>query len=123
MGGVISLSISLARLFQKYRLHAKSPPGQNGGGNAQLPQFVFVGGVWVPTPQPRHPAGSAAPTTPEAAHGMYAPVATPLLPSEAAKVRAVSSPSQMKCRGSSYEEHGSSNSATTSSSGRTVTGC
>ncbi|KAK1380931.1 myb family transcription factor EFM [Heracleum sosnowskyi] len=64
--------------LQKYRLHTRRPsPSSN---NAQAPQFVVVGGIWVPPP-PEYT--STAATSDEAAglvirssNGIYAPKAT-----------------------------------------------
>ncbi|OWM89369.1 transcription factor HHO3-like [Punica granatum] len=105
--------------LQKYRLHAKNSPPQNSA-NAQPPQFVVVGGIWVPSPQPQYAAAAAAATSPGPARGTYAPVAA------AISIRAAQA--QQKYRGSSSskdqdEARGSSNSASTSFSARTVTVC
>ncbi|XP_075485610.1 transcription factor HHO3-like [Primulina tabacum] len=65
--------------LQKYRLHTRrhSPSNQNNNNAQQTPQFVVVGGIWVP---PEYAAAMAktttsgdAPTTPA---GIYAPVAS-----------------------------------------------
>ncbi|WOH13381.1 hypothetical protein DCAR_0832891 [Daucus carota subsp. sativus] len=62
--------------LQKYRLHTRRPsPSSN---NAQAPQFVVVGGIWMPPP----PEYTAAATTEEAglmirsSNGIYTPKAT-----------------------------------------------
>nr|GMD80437.1 transcription factor HHO3-like [Ipomoea batatas] len=65
--------------LQKYRLHTRRPTPsiRNNGSQQQGPQFVVVGGIWVPPPE--YAAAMAAPATSgEAAtsNGIYAPIAT-----------------------------------------------
>nr|GMD77155.1 transcription factor HHO3-like [Ipomoea batatas] len=64
--------------LQKYRLHTRRPtPSIRNNGSQQGPQFVVVGGIWVPPPE--YAAAMAAPATSgEAAtsNGIYAPIAT-----------------------------------------------
>uniref|UniRef100_A0A7N0T5X7 HTH myb-type domain-containing protein n=1 Tax=Kalanchoe fedtschenkoi TaxID=63787 RepID=A0A7N0T5X7_KALFE len=78
--------------LQKYRLHMRRPSATMAStANAQGPQFVVVGGIWVPPPEYAAPAMTPAATTssgdpPEAdngkreartpSNGVYAPVAT-----------------------------------------------
>ncbi|CAB4295569.1 unnamed protein product [Prunus armeniaca] len=70
--------------LQKYRLHTRRPTptmhnNNNSNSNTQAPQFLVVGGIWVP---PQDYAAVAAPTASgeaarvAAANGIYAPVAT-----------------------------------------------
>lgn len=71
--------------LQKYRLHTRRPtPTIHSNNNkAQAPQFVVVGGIWVP-PQDYNAAVAAANTASgeavraaaAAANGIYAPVAS-----------------------------------------------
>ncbi|RLN07867.1 uncharacterized protein C2845_PM11G20690 [Panicum miliaceum] len=75
--------------LQKYRLHTRRPnataTAQSAGTGAApappVPQFIVVGGIWVPPPPPppeyAQPAGGDAPgTTTTTAGTVYAPVAT-----------------------------------------------
>ncbi|XP_010415495.1 PREDICTED: myb family transcription factor EFM-like [Camelina sativa] len=60
--------------LQKYRLHTRRPAttvAAQSNGNPQQPQFVVVGGIWVPSPQDFHPPSDAA----NNGGGVYAPVA------------------------------------------------
>ncbi|XP_019180082.1 PREDICTED: myb family transcription factor EFM-like [Ipomoea nil] len=65
--------------LQKYRLHTRRPTPsiRNNGSQQQGPQFVVVGGIWVPPPE-YAAAMAPPPTSGEAAtsNGIYAPVAT-----------------------------------------------
>ena len=84
-----SVEPSLISVFfpslQKYRLHTRRPtPTIHSNNNkAQAPQFVVVGGIWVP-PQDYNAAvaaantasGEAARAAAAAANGIYAPVAS-----------------------------------------------
>jgi SHAQKYF class myb-like DNA-binding protein len=63
--------------LQKYRLHTRrpSPSIRNNNNNSQAPQFVVVGGIWVPPPE----YGSMAKAATEegtAPSEIYAPKAT-----------------------------------------------
>ncbi|WCJ26125.1 myb-like transcription factor family protein [Euphorbia peplus] len=59
--------------LQKYRLHTRRPAStvHNNHNNTQAPQFVVVGGIWVPPPD------YAASTGEKPANTLYAPVAAP----------------------------------------------
>ncbi|KAF8094023.1 hypothetical protein N665_0371s0008 [Sinapis alba] len=46
--------------LQKYRLHTRRPATAQGNGNSQQPQFVVVGGIWVPSPQDFSPPSDVA---------------------------------------------------------------
>ncbi|KAJ4868048.1 myb-like transcription factor family protein [Raphanus sativus] len=46
--------------LQKYRLHTRRPATAQGNGNSQQPQFVVVGGIWVPSPQDFPPPSNVA---------------------------------------------------------------
>ncbi|KAK4410346.1 Transcription factor HHO3 [Sesamum angolense] len=67
--------------LQKYRLHTRRPNPSihnNNNSNAQTPQFVVVGGIWVPPPE--YAAMATTSTSEEAAgvaasKGIYTPVA------------------------------------------------
>ncbi|GAB4840259.1 transcription factor [Ancistrocladus abbreviatus] len=66
--------------LQKYRLHTRRPtPAIPNNANPRAPQFVVVGGIWVPPPPdyaamaPRTTLGE--PTTVAAPTGVYPPVA------------------------------------------------
>ncbi|XP_008782297.2 transcription factor NIGT1 [Phoenix dactylifera] len=126
--------------LQKYRLHARRPNlavQSSSTSNPLAPQFVVVGGLWVPPPdyaaapaasaaaQPSHGAGAGAGASP---NGVYAPVAS--LPSDLRYQKqqrekpSHSSPtgplhSEGRCSG----DDGATNSAspTTSSSSQTTT--
>ncbi|KAJ0242846.1 Transcription factor HHO2 [Hirschfeldia incana] len=59
--------------LQKYRLHTRRPATSmtaQGNGNSQQPQFVVVGGIWVPSPQEVPPPSDVA----NNGGGIYAPV-------------------------------------------------
>ncbi|KAE8654470.1 putative uv excision repair protein rad23 [Hibiscus syriacus] len=64
--------------LQKYRLHTRRPSPSVNNGN---PQFVVVGGIWVP-PQDyasvTAASGETASVTPSPNNGVYAPVAVSL---------------------------------------------
>ncbi|XP_065880319.1 transcription factor HHO3-like [Euphorbia lathyris] len=86
--------------LQKYRLHTRRPAsGIHNNNNPQAPQFVVVGGIWVPPPE--YAASSAGE---KAANGIYAPVAAPAVTKQ-----------------SHSEGHVRSNSPDTSSSTHTTT--
>ncbi|XP_050372933.1 transcription factor HHO3-like [Argentina anserina] len=123
--------------LQKYRLHTRRPAptnNNNNSSNAQAPQFVVVGGIWVP-PQDYNAAVAAANTASgdatrvaAAANGIYAPVAS--TPSTVTQVSpsAMHRPRPKKPKPSSHSEerashsgegHGHSNSTATSPSTHT----
>ncbi|KAG2281226.1 hypothetical protein Bca4012_049697 [Brassica carinata] len=59
--------------LQKYRLHTRRPATTvtaQGNGNSQQPQFMVVGGIWVPSPQDVPPPSDVA----NNGGGAYAPV-------------------------------------------------
>ncbi|CAN4124765.1 unnamed protein product [Withania somnifera] len=69
--------------LQKYRLHTRrpSPSSIHNTNNQQQPQFVVVGGIWVPPPEYAAMAAAAPAASGEASgvansNGIYAPVAT-----------------------------------------------
>ncbi|KAK1268894.1 Two-component response regulator ARR18 [Acorus gramineus] len=94
--------------LQKYRLHTRRPsPGtavqsDGNGGGCQPPQFVLVGGIWVPPPEYAAAAAAAAKQAMDvsSAGRLYAPVAT--LPAERKK-RMRSSAGDAEGRGSRNE--------------------
>ncbi|KAK6921779.1 SANT/Myb domain [Dillenia turbinata] len=121
--------------LQKYRLHTRRPsPAMASTGNPHPPQFVVVGGIWVPPPEY---AAVAATTTGEtttiaSGNGIYAPVATPALPvqkpSPSGSLTISNNKQQQKQSHSSNSEERShsdngvhSNSPATSSSTHTTT--
>lgn len=122
-------------MLQKYRLHTRRPtPTIPNNGNAQTPQVVFVGGIWVqPSEYATAVASAAASGDPSrittAGNGVYAPVAAP---PPAIQHMAVQRPQQHKkqCDQTSHSEervsHSEggvqhSNSPATSSSTHTTT--
>lgn len=93
-------------MLQKYRLHTRRPsPTIHSNNNPQAPQFVVVGGIWVPPPD--YTGKTSGETGTGAANGIYAPLATPPTPT----------PMQV----SQSEEGTSHNSPATSSSTHTTT--
>uniref|UniRef100_A0A803RAF9 HTH myb-type domain-containing protein n=1 Tax=Cannabis sativa TaxID=3483 RepID=A0A803RAF9_CANSA len=65
--------------LQKYRLHTRRPtPAIHNNGNAQTPQVVFVGGIWMqPSEYAATVGGNGDSPSAVAANGIYAPVAAP----------------------------------------------
>ncbi|KAI3731627.1 hypothetical protein L1987_62816 [Smallanthus sonchifolius] len=62
--------------LQKYRLHTRRPsPNTN---NPQTPQFVVVGGIWMPPPEYTTMAANSTPTSGDTnnSKGIYAPIAS-----------------------------------------------
>nr|GMD06165.1 transcription factor HHO3-like [Ipomoea batatas] len=110
--------------LQKYRLHTRRPSPSNRNINNSIqqqaaPQFVVVGGIWVPPADYTAMAASPAPAASKEAttsNGIYAPVAS-LPPSSAFQ-----DPSASNRRSCGSHERGSqSNSPATSSSTHTTT--
>ncbi|OMP06817.1 hypothetical protein COLO4_07878 [Corchorus olitorius] len=110
--------------LQKYRLHTRRPsPSVHSNGNPQAPQFVVVGGIWVPPQEyATMTATTASGETPSATptSGIYAPVAAPL-PKLPQPSGAIVQRSQSEERGSHSEGRFHSNSPSTSSSTHTTT--
>ncbi|KAL0372585.1 UNVERIFIED_CONTAM: Transcription factor HHO3 [Sesamum calycinum] len=118
--------------LQKYRLHTRrpSPSIPNTTATKQPPQFVVVGGLWVP---PEYASMATTATSGEACAsgvatsnvGIYAPVASlppPFQESSASpKQRLNSKPMHSEDQGSHSEGRGQSHSPATSSSTRTTT--
>ncbi|KAK4423601.1 Transcription factor HHO3 [Sesamum alatum] len=120
--------------LQKYRLHTRrpSPSVANTTGTTQQPQFVVVGGIWVP---PEYASMATTATSGEASGvatsnvGIYAPVASlpppPFQESSASpKQRQKNKPTMQHFddQGSSHSEgRAQSHSPATSSSTRTTT--
>ncbi|KAF8033111.1 hypothetical protein BT93_D1878 [Corymbia citriodora subsp. variegata] len=107
--------------LQKYRLHTRRPsPTIQHNGNSQAPQFVVVGGIWMP------PAEYAAATSGEAAKpspspaGVYAPLAIPAAPQQQRNSPEDHSPSHSEGRGSHSAGDAHSKSPSTSSSTHTA---
>ncbi|OVA16104.1 SANT/Myb domain [Macleaya cordata] len=65
--------------LQKYRLHTRRPsPTIHNNSNSQPPQFVVVGGIWVPPPEyTTAVAATAGESTQVSCNRVYAPVAAP----------------------------------------------
>lgn len=112
-------------LWQKYRLHTRRPT-QNvqTNGNSQAPQFVVVGGIWVPPQEYATITAATAPASGEGCNGIYAPVPVAALPTPA-KERPQQTQShrmQSEERGCSHSEgRVHSSSPSTSSSTHTTT--
>lgn len=66
--------------LQKYRLHNRRPsPSIHSNNNPQAPQFVVVGGIWVPPPEYTPMAattGSGEASGGANSNGIYAPIPT-----------------------------------------------
>ncbi|EOA35358.1 hypothetical protein CARUB_v10020552mg [Capsella rubella] len=76
--------------LQKYRLHTRRPAtavAAQSNGNPPQPQFVVVGGIWVPSPQEFPPPSDVA----NNGGGVYAPVAVAQSPKRSLE-RSCSSP-------------------------------
>ncbi|KAG8473298.1 hypothetical protein CXB51_035418 [Gossypium anomalum] len=113
--------------LQKYRLHTRrpSPSINSNGNNPQTPQFVVVGGIWVPPQEYASVATTAVVSgetsvIPSPNSGVYAPVAVPL-PTLAKPSVQRPQRSQSEDRGSHSEGRVHSNSPSTSSSTHTTT--
>ncbi|KAL9274974.1 Transcription factor HHO3-like protein [Drosera capensis] len=61
--------------LQKYRLHTRRPASASNA-NPQAPQFVVVGGIWVPPP-PEYATGATLGGEPAGTAPLYAPVTAP----------------------------------------------
>ncbi|KAF8407849.1 hypothetical protein HHK36_006986 [Tetracentron sinense] len=110
--------------LQKYRLHTRRPPlAIHSNGNPQSPQFVVMGGLWVPPPEfaaaVTATAGEA--TRVVAANCIYAPVAA-APPSLLQQQQVKQSQREVRDRRHSLgEDDVHSNSSATSSSTHTTT--
>ncbi|KAG9155294.1 hypothetical protein Leryth_021328 [Lithospermum erythrorhizon] len=67
-------------VLMKYRLHTRRPNPSNNHNNTpqRQPQFVVVGGLWVPPQQHNSFASTSVPTSPPQLHylnGICAPIA------------------------------------------------
>ncbi|KAL4384464.1 hypothetical protein GQ457_15G005320 [Hibiscus cannabinus] len=106
--------------LQKYRLHTRRPSVQHNA-NPQAPQFVVVGGIWMPPPEYATMTATTTTSTKSVtvtpSSGIYTPVATPL--------PTLAQPSGTEERGSHSEgrvhSNSNSNSRSTSSSTHTTT--
>ncbi|KAK1389947.1 Transcription factor HHO3 [Heracleum sosnowskyi] len=113
--------------LQKYRLHTRRPSPSNN--NTQAPQFVVVGGIWVPPPPPEYTttvtnSGEAGQVRSSPPNGIYAPKAT--LPNagreDATKIQRQQSETNYSEKNGSYSKTASPcNSPATSSSTHTTT--
>lgn len=113
--------------LQKYRLHTRRPSSAVPNNvNQQAPQFVVVGGIWVPPEYAATTAGDTTTVTPPG--GIYAPIATVAAPPSVHQTmthrqqQKQSSQSHCEERGSHSEGGVHSNSPATSSSTHTTTG-
>ncbi|XP_030447387.2 transcription factor HHO2-like [Syzygium oleosum] len=117
--------------LQKYRLHTRRPsPTIQHNSNPQAPQFVVVGGIWVPPPEYAAVAAAAASTTttsgeapkPAAAAaapaGVYSPLA--MAPQQQRNPSKDRSPSHSEGRGSHSAGDAHSKSPSTASSTHTA---
>ncbi|CAH9076110.1 unnamed protein product [Cuscuta epithymum] len=106
--------------LQKYRLHTRRPSTMsthNNNHQQQAPQFLVVGGVWVP---PSKQAGTGADSVEAAtSNGIYAPNASQLVASQNPSTSFKMSCSQERC--SQSKDQAPSNSPATSSSTHTTT--
>ncbi|KAH6763000.1 hypothetical protein C2S52_020433 [Perilla frutescens var. hirtella] len=110
--------------LQKYRLHTRRPSPSiqnNNNNNTQAPQFVVVGGIWVP---PEYASMATTSTSGEASgvatsNGIYAPIAT--LPTPFREASASPKQRQHKPPQSDSEGGVRSHSPATSSSTHTTT--
>ncbi|TYI51702.1 hypothetical protein E1A91_D12G194300v1 [Gossypium mustelinum] len=113
--------------LQKYRLHTRRPsPTVHNNANPQAPQFVVVGGIWVPPPDystmtTTTTSTKTATVTPTS--GIYTPVAAPLpaLPQPSGTMAQRPQQSHSEERGSHSEGRVQSNSPSISSSTHTTT--
>ncbi|XVF86051.1 hypothetical protein PTKIN_Ptkin17bG0169500 [Pterospermum kingtungense] len=107
--------------LQKYRLHARRPsPSVHNNANPRAPQFLVVGGIWVPPPEyatmtATTASREVASVTP--ASGIYTPLAAPL-PTLPHLQRPQQSQSEERCSHSEGRVH--SNTPSTSSSTHTT---
>ncbi|XP_071735661.1 transcription factor HHO3-like isoform X2 [Rutidosis leptorrhynchoides] len=65
--------------LQKYRLHTRRPsPTMHNNSNQQTPQFVVVGGIWMPPPEYATMAATSTPTSGDTnnSKSVYAPIAS-----------------------------------------------
>ncbi|XP_024988244.1 transcription factor HHO3-like [Cynara cardunculus var. scolymus] len=64
--------------LQKYRLHTRRPSPTIHNNNPQTPQFVVVGGIWMPPPEYTTMAATSTPTSGDTnnSKGVYAPIAS-----------------------------------------------
>ncbi|CAK9188367.1 unnamed protein product [Ilex paraguariensis] len=113
--------------LQKYRLHMRRPSSSmHNYNNSQAPQFIVVGGIWVPPEYAAMTAKTASEEAPQvaASHGIYAPIAALPSPHQDAstslKQRQQQNQLEPHGRGSNSEGKARSNSPATSSSTHTI---
>ncbi|XP_010265235.1 PREDICTED: myb family transcription factor EFM [Nelumbo nucifera] len=113
--------------LQKYRLHTRRPsPAIHSNGNQQTPQFVVVGGLWVPPPDYAAVTATKREANGVAANGIYAPVAPQPVPescSQQQKKQKQSPQSSLQSEGRSSgqrDDDAHSNSPSASSSTHTT---
>ncbi|GMH01865.1 hypothetical protein Nepgr_003704 [Nepenthes gracilis] len=109
--------------LQKYRLHTRRPtPAKHSNDNtSQTPQFVVVGGIWVPPPSDYSAAAAGTTNLGEASLAaaparIYAPVAAPPPPPQEWQQQKQLNQSNCEQRGSQSDGGVQSNSPASSSS-------
>ncbi|KAL6010798.1 transcription factor [Asimina triloba] len=115
--------------LQKYRLHTRrpAPAVPNCSSSSPSPQFVVVGGIWVPPPE--YALAQPTETTSVTTGNVYAPVAAlPHQNGNSRQQRPAAGPKMSDGRSSldeqsslAYSEKANSSSPATSSSSRTTT--
>ncbi|XP_057765721.1 transcription factor HHO3-like [Salvia miltiorrhiza] len=107
--------------LQKYRLHTRRPSSSTQNNNAQTPQFVVVGGLWMP---PDYASVATTTASPEAPDGVTFSAPPPPFqePPSSPKRRQHIKPSSQSNDGCSYSKGGAQScSPATSSSTHTTT--
>ncbi|XP_057543189.1 transcription factor HHO2-like isoform X2 [Amaranthus tricolor] len=109
--------------LQKYRLHTRRPSSTvPNNTNSQAPQFVVVGGIWVPPPTTTAGDTTATITTPSNIYAPIATMATPPSTMHQSSAHKQASHSICEERAASHSDGGAhSNSPATSSSTHTTT--
>ncbi|KAK3033667.1 hypothetical protein RJ639_034546 [Escallonia herrerae] len=114
--------------LQKYRLHTRRPSPSIHNSNQQAPQFVVVGGIWVPPPEYAAVATTSTsdgPSGRSAPNAVYAPKAVlpPSLPEASVSQNRTQQSKKLHSddRGSHSEGRIRCNSPATSSSTHTTT--
>ncbi|KAJ9563569.1 hypothetical protein OSB04_008729 [Centaurea solstitialis] len=101
--------------LQKYRLHTRRPsPTIHNNNNQQTPQFVVVGGIWMPPPEYATMAATSTPTSGDTnnSKGVYAPIASHQPPVAEASISLNKSNSGEKDGGHSHQGSPSTSSST-----------
>ncbi|KAJ0638003.1 putative transcription factor MYB-HB-like family [Helianthus annuus] len=100
--------------LQKYRLHTRRPSPTTHNNNQQTPQFVVVGGLWMPPPEYATMAATSTPTSGDTnnSKGVYAPIASHPPPATEASMSLNKSDSGEKDGGRSHDDSPSTSSST-----------